>query len=1435
MASPSSKPLNLNRTFSELIFKEKGEEGELDLSFNKSDNLDWDSLLEGNRIVILAEAGAGKTTEIRLAAERERDKREHSFFLRIEYLGSAFESAFEVGSYDQFNTWLDSEEHGFLFLDSVDEARLKSPQDFERAIRFLSSKLNGVLHRTTIVITSRVSAWRPKSDLKICEQNLGVDLEALSEPRVNGILLEVNEGTSEGADIEESGFEIKVVGLNDLSKEQKERYLDYLGIENQDDLWKEIERVGVESLTSRPQDLEEISEYWGNNGTIGSKTQLTKYSIQRRLTERDQNRAEYCQVAPEKLMEGAKLLAGAVTMTQNALITVPDGAHGSTGISAREVLTNWSAREISELLARPVFDEAVYGNVRFHHRSVREFLCASWIQGLLDTAADNSAIQSLFFDSVYEEEVIVPTLRPILPWLVVDNAVFMSEVLIRDQNLLLEGGDPMGMPLDIKENLLHDICSKFNEDPTKLDRYSIEYFQRFGVTDLEAKIVDLLKNYQENVEARRFLLRLVWAGPLRSAVTLVMEMIMTGGLDSYSESLAIDALGEIASSGQLEEIREFYYSRPTEIGRELFRGLIEVTEFTPASLEWFSRMLDKVPEKQEHQFDTLSMEVERLLENCDDPCVDIALETLNRFLGKEPFMNSCNISKRYCWLIGPAELLLSNLISARHRSVMTPNALNLLIVSRQSQHISSSYRGRPKADFFELVSEWKELNFELFWFGVQKARAEGLNNGRPLQHYSDAWRANSYWSISPDDTDYWLDQISEQEFVDDKLVSMSVAFQIYVDGGKQEETLTRLDESASISDEVEELLDKLLNPPPPSQDALDFEIRQQEYERQRIEIEERHREDFRSFLERVEAGLPNLRMNLDRNPGNQTSELNVLFNNCKRLSENSIKWGGEEWEVLIPRFGNQIAEYYRDALIAFWRENEDLQGDGDLEKASNSGSLILGIAGIHLEWKLNPNLFSSLNENEARLVSIYAFRELNGYPSWFKAFYEEHPEKIIGQLLIVLEKESSGKRCVEKQHTGIGRLVQYAPYICSDIVLNTLAALKIEPLCVHCLEPMLEVLKSNKNHEEKIAKLAKRKSERLKKLDHKVHWLALWIRTQPEEAQTYFEQFLQSITNTEDQVEVVMNVLVNLAARTPASSSNQYPAYKTPDYLAELYLLAVSYIRSEDDINRFSEGVYIPELRDRAQDVRNGLLNQIQEFPGKGAYSALIKISEQHPDQDYRAWVRKKAYRKAESDSALSPWSTNQFVEFNNDAVMTPTTHCELANHARLQILKIKSDLENGDTSHAKFLRKDQGETDIRLYIAGELRRNSQNRFSVAQEDELADATKPDIRINGSGFDAPVPIELKVADNWTWAELVEGLEGQLCETYLRDVRSSRGIYLLVYRGDEFGKKRSWEIPGNRRATFQQLLTQLTGRWAEISPTKDHVDDIKIVGIDLGLR
>jgi hypothetical protein len=275
------------------------------------------------------------------------------------------------------------------------------------------------------------------------------------------------------------------------------------------------------------------------------------------------------------------------------------------------------------------------------------------------------------------------------------------------------------------------------------------------------------------------------------------------------------------------------------------------------------------------------------------------------------------------------------------------------------------------------------------------------------------------------------------------------------------------------------------------------------------------------------------------------------------------------------------------------------------------------------------------------------------------------------------------------------------------------------------------------------------------------------------------------------------------------------------------------YIREEDDIQRAGGGVFSPGLRDDAQDARNQLFSLLKEIPGKEAYLALMELAHLHPEPSSRPWMKHHAKAKAEQDADLTPWTIAQTREFESTIERTPSNHRELFELSEMRLLDLKDNLEHGDSSIADILIKGATkETDMRKYIGDWLRDRAQSRYTIPQEEELADDKRIDMRVHGNGFDAPVPVELKLADKWGGPKLFERLENQLCGDYLRDNRSNRGLFVLVYRG----QKPSWELPHSGKSVdFIELAAALQTHWHAISSRHPGVDDIRVIAIDLTQR
>ena len=155
-------------------------------------------------------------------------------------------------------------------------------------------------------------------------------------------------------------------------------------------------------------------------------------------------------LAQDKAIQGASRLALAAMLTRKLTLrhsAESDSIHASeAALDVSKILPNWGADERATLLERPLFGFASYGRVRFHHRSVVEFLAAKRLDALLARGVSIKAIKRLLFtETAQGARTVRPSMRPVAAWLALSRDTVFDDIVVIDPAVVLDHGDPQSL------------------------------------------------------------------------------------------------------------------------------------------------------------------------------------------------------------------------------------------------------------------------------------------------------------------------------------------------------------------------------------------------------------------------------------------------------------------------------------------------------------------------------------------------------------------------------------------------------------------------------------------------------------------------------------------------------------------------------------------------------------------------------------------------------------------------------------------------------------------------------------------------------------------------------------------------------------------------------------------------------------------------------
>lgn len=1430
------KFVDLGREF--MPFKD---EPDWELSYNTflSDSylgaLAWPDLLKRRRVVILAEAGSGKTSELRAKAVETTAAGTQGFYLTVnDVAAKGVATALGATAGARFSSWLAGSEEGVIFLDSVDEARING-QSFSVALKALEAALPNAQQRVKIVVSCRVSDWRSLEDRSEFETIFGGPpppsattsaASAAGTANDAALLDPIFESRKKQREDDEEDvsqdFTPCIVALAPLTLTQAKRLAEADGVPDPDKFLAAVRAADAEDLANRPQDLLALAAYWKDKKAIGSKQDLLDWSIRHRLRETNLDLSDKDPVSEDEAFDAAKVLAAALTFGHKRFLAWPldtpaAAAADALSLNPKDVLKSFNGIQLRAILNRAVFDPATHGRVRFHHRSVQEYLCAQWIIDQLNAGCPVRRVWNILSEQKYGEVRLRPALRPIAAWLAQLDDRIRRLVLPIAPDLLIEGGDPSILPLPVKEQLLDQFARRYAGRDDAGINIGIDQVARLAEPGLGKKIQELW-SLTKSGEVRELLLRLIWIGKIASCSGIALSAAISAKRP-YERAMGARAVAEIGSMDDRRRLAAHLLAYAKSYSKRAIAPTLEATFPSALTLADLENILRRHP--RDSMDDTHAGIVHGLQEIVKhDTLPDQAgLATLlARLIREKPWGAERGFSQKFWVFAAPLLDLCTRLVREAGQAALGPVVSDAAgLACSAAQHVHAYAVGQARKEFAAALVGNTGANREQFWYSVNDTRAR---HGDLIGH----WQADIYhdlWTVADRDWDWLLADLTSQLRANDRLVSLTALYELWVKGGRDDGKLGAIRAAISDSSDLETALAEMISPPartPSETDILWAKQREATQARRTAEDSTARASwiELRDKLAADHAKIP----------------FGVLFNLAHWINraDGRDRYSHKNWHAMIEPFGGASARAARDAFVSFWR-GYDPGPEVARRRAMTNGAQV-GLIGLAIEAAETPSWLTTLSDQDARIATHYALLEMNGLPEWAPGLWLTRPK--IAEEILTREIRWEFDKATKKNH--IHHIVSTIAY--AKEPFRSAAALwvldELEnglPKSDHELYLALDlVIRAPGIPAARLAALASQGYSVARSIDRKLKWLSIWLATDATPAMAALDALVASQSGVKKD-SVVARLLTMMFEHGSYRHGPTHQAFRTLPVLRKLATLAYRHIRRADDVERV--GVHSRNRRDDEESARGAVLSMLVDLPGEGTYRALHEMSGKPEFTESRERFLVLAQRRATEDANLPAWSPAQAVAFAKAHEKLPATLADLDQVVCDRLWDIEDDMIAGRFTDKLLLRQDgvkrAVERPVQLEIAKQLDQRSKGIYSVEREPEQSDYNEPDISIQRSGIPQPVPVEIKVADSWTYKQLVKALSDQLIGKYMRAHAASHGHLVLTYHG----KQKTWGHPtSGARLDFRALVRALQEEANTMVAADGTLEKITVTGIDL---
>jgi hypothetical protein len=1349
----------------------------------------WDVLLKSRWNVVLGEAGTGKSTEFRLRPSILRSRGTPAFFMDITRLAKRGpEFAVEQTALADLETWREGEADGVFFLDSVDEAELRH-ESLGDALRQLDTYMGDARARARIVVSCRVSDWGTASghqDMSSYIRSIGGDPD-----------------------------ELQIVQLMPLDDRRVKDLAQHYGCSDPQRLIDAVREASAQPFVARPLDVEWLVNYWEEHGQVGTLTQLVERSVDKRLDERRPNSSPASRLPKQKARNGLERLAGLAVLSGRWSFLIPGEKHLGAGpddtIDPRQALEDWSDDEIRELLTRAVFDESTYGRVRLHHRAVQEYLAAKWLRGMVEQGLTRRELERVLVRELGGRRFVPAHLLPTAAWLSLWNAEVRDWLVSAEPEALFQHGDPAGLNVRDRQLALEAYLERYQSQERLFDHFDRGALRRFAPAMEEAVRTNLRRQDLPH-EAIAFLLELAVEGDLRSCSSDAVSWAADTTADSRLRCEAFRAAADLAAEHEKRFLADQVLAASGEWGQDV--AGVFASRFFPSVLSAgeVGALLRRVaPGRPNLQTRIKTFVWHELPNGCP------SAERLT-MLG-ELAETVRQTARDKGWLLHGIQELSRVIIEALGPDEEPPDELQAALVLLRSTGEVPFDGATRFGELLRAIAAKPRVRRWLFWQRLEEAKDEG---GKWPEFLPYQRRPLS--EVGMDDAEWLAEDSLDHVEPRARVFAFNTLRQLRRGVPSLQAVLDRVAASSADPAFAERLeADERARNAPREVPGWEVRLREAQEKREQERAEE-HLEElevFHSELERIRSG-------------EHRRLLQILCRRTER-DDNTL---GVDLEQLRDEFDAEIAEAAASGLKACWREARPPFQFEESSRSTVSGDVDIGLAGLQLEFAegLDP---SQLSDSEVELAVRYAARQFNGIPDWFANLAEARRVVVAEALRPAIEADVRLQD--PDAHPEILRYWRKLP----DTLRLPVARMVLRELEAHApangpsLDDTLAICSWLDGEEAKrFADVCLARYEEAGSIEVGVKWWCAMARMDPMGAVCCLEEFADGAQ--QDDLDAVMEA-------TCAELGGDWdgpPIARTfvadAEALERLVPLVYATVRPEDDRKNTSRMAQWPRMN--AERFRGGLFGHLSSIGTVEAFAALERLANDPRMVAFRDVLLTHARRSPQRSAMALPMTPKEALEWSRHHAVPVRTTDDLYRVVLDRLDDISLDIQSGEFSErARFDAQD--EAAFQVHLAGRLDSSRHvHRYEISREVEVDREKMPDIRVSHSACPGhPVSVEIKVFENWTFAELQDALHRQLVGQYLRPHRSRHGILVLCSRPKakhdaKKPRKKAERKPSRKRIkgkmrSFNEVVQMLRDEALALVASRPDIDALDVVGID----